>query len=467
MLPADSGETMVWRGLAIVQQFVAILRRLMKRVDIDRAVLLAILARLWGLVAGPVTALLITTKFTPEVQGYHYTFASLVALQGFVELGLGTVIIQFASHEWSRLGLDREGRIIGDPQALSRLVSLASFALKWFLSGSIIVTLGLGISGYVFFLQSPVTSVDWTMPWFTLCLLTGASLLLVPLGALLEGCNQVSSVYTYRFLQGLCTSLSVWLAILSNANLWTASVSSAVGLVCFGVLLRWRYWDFLKTLLFSRATGLRIGWRSEILPMQWRMALSGLAGYFVFYFFTPVLFQYHGAVVAGQMGMTLTLVNILSSMPAAWVFPRAPLFGILIARREYAELDKLFWRLTKTVVAVTSLGAAAIWTLVYALYALGHPLATRILPPLPTGLFLLATVFYAASLPMSSYLRAHRQEPLMFLSVVSGILVALSNLVLGRYYSATGMAVGYLSVTVIVIPLIAVVWYRCRAAWHT
>lgn len=65
----------------------------------DRAVFYGFLTRIWGIAAAPVTALLIAGKFTPQIQGYYYTFTNLLSLQIFVELGLGTVIIQFASHE--------------------------------------------------------------------------------------------------------------------------------------------------------------------------------------------------------------------------------------------------------------------------------------------------------------------------------------------------------------------------------
>ncbi|MBA3016726.1 MAG: hypothetical protein FP811_00965, partial [Desulfobacteraceae bacterium] len=104
------------------------LRHFLRRLEVDRAVFFGLLTRIWQICAGPVTAILIATRFTPELQGYYYTFASLLALQIFVELGLGTVIIQFASHEWSKLGFDSSGQIVGDSTALSRLKGIASIA---------------------------------------------------------------------------------------------------------------------------------------------------------------------------------------------------------------------------------------------------------------------------------------------------------------------------------------------------
>jgi hypothetical protein len=454
-----------------LSSFSAVLKKLLCRAEFDRAVFFGFLAKLWGIATGPITILLIATKFTPELQGYYYTFGNLLALQVFVELGLGTVIIQFASHEWSKLDISKTGQIVGDEEALSRLVSLSKMSLKWYLIGSLIVILGLGIGGYLFFSQKPDSTINWVAPWLTLCLLTGITICLVPVWSLLEGCNQVANVYTYRFIQGLSMSLSIWLAILLGAKLWTASVSSIVGLVCASIFLWSRYRQFLKTLLFYRPVGPRIVWRLEILPMQWRIALSWISGYFVFSFFTPVLFKYHGAVIAGQFGMTWSLVGMIGAISGSWIAPKVPQFGMLIAQRKFQELDKLFWRITKIVIYIAILISIAIWFFVYMLntldYSLAVRFAARLLPPFPTGLFLIAQVLLVASLPFSSYMRAHKKEPLLFLSVIAGISTGLSTLILGKYYSAIGIAVGYLSVNSIIIPLVFLLWQRCRAEWHS
>lgn len=451
--------------------FISELKRLLRKAEVDRAVFFGVSAKIWGIVAGPVTAIIIATQFTPELQGYYFTFGTILALQVFVELGLGTVIVQFASHEWSRLDIDHSGHIVGNRDALSRLASIAKLALKWYLLGGIIVTLGLGIGGYIFFSGSPDTSVNWIAPWFVLSLITGISIFLVPIWSLLEGCNQVSRLYTYRFLQGIITSISAWIAIMLGAELWTASISSIVSLICAVIFLRSRYWYFLKTLLHSHIRGEHISWRDDMWPMQRRIALSWISGYFAFSLFVPVMFKYHGPVVAGQMGMTWSLINAMGAISTSWVLPNVPRFGMLIAQKKYEELDSLFWRITKIVVGVTILIAFAIWFSVYMLNALDFHLAirlaSRLLPPLPTGLFLLAQVLLIASIPFSSYLRAHKKEPLMFLSVLQGLLTGLSTLLLGKYYSATGAAIGYLSINMLLIPFVILIWYRCRAKWHT
>jgi len=443
------------------------LKKILHKTEVDRAVFFNVLAKIWSVGAGPVTALVIVLKFTPELQGYYYTFAAIIAFQFVLELGLSSVIIQFASHEWSKLSLDKTGHITGDQQALSRLQSLARFTFYWYLGAAIILTIGLAIGGYFFFSRDMSTVIDWRLSWLALCCLNGVIFFLVPIWALLEGCNQVSNVYTYRFTQGICGSVFVWIAMLSGAGLWTASISRLAILVWAVIFLKRNYWNFVRSLFFVRAkSDSRILWFQEIWPMQRRISISSFFGSFAMVLFTPVLFHYHGPVIAGQMGMTWSLIAALGSISSSWVLPKVPRFGILIAKKKYEELDKLFWRITKITVAIIVFLSVSLWLLIYFLNKGQYSLAMRVLSPLPTGIFLIAQVLQHGALPFACYLRAHKREPLLYPSILQGIFIALSTLILGKYFSAMGMAVGCLLVNMVLIPTSLIIWYRCRIDWH-
>ncbi len=467
MRPTCSGESIKYRVTSALSRLTVLLQRLMRRAEVNRAVVYGIVTNGWRLITGPVIIFLIATLFTPVVQGFYYTFGSVLGLQYFVELSFGTVIIQFASHEWSKLGLDSQGRIEGESEALSRLVSLGRLVFRWYLVGGGIVAVGLGIGGYIFFSQSAYPGINWVAPWFVLCVLSGIKFWLVPVWSLLMGCNRVASVYNFRMIGGILSSLSIWAAVLFGAGLWTPAVSTAVSIAWAGVFLVWRYQNFFRP-FFSHITGPGVSWAREVWPMQWRLALSSVGGYFIAYFFTPVLFHYHGAVVAGQMGMTWYLAVSLGAISSLWAATQAPRFGMLIAKKKYKDLDRLFFRIAIMTIAVLFSGAIVIWLLIYLLYALDNPLSARLLPPLPTGLFLLGQIAMYSTSPLAVYLRAHKREPFLGVSVVSGFLIGLLTWLLGSRFAATGAAVAYVSVSAFVaLPYAIVVWYRCRAAWHS
>lgn len=434
---------------------------------IDRAVFLAITGKIWTMVAGLLTTILIASFFPPELQGYYYAFFSVQALQVFAELGLGTVISAYASHEWAKLAFDAQGRLTGDPDARSRLVSLGRFALRWYLAAGAAAAIFLTVGGFIFFGSTRWDHVAvWGWPWAVLCLVTGVNLCFMPVWALLEGCNQVSNVYRYRLIQSIASSTAAWCGIYFGCGLWVTSITGIAGLIAMVVMIGSRYRGFIRGIMFGHPAGQCLNWRDDILPMQWRVSLSWLSGFFTFSLFTPVLFHYQGPIVAGRMGMTWAFIAALTSVASSWIAPKAPSFGMLIAQHKYAELDRVFWRLTAVVIAVTSAGAIGIWTLVYALGALHHPMATRLLSPSTTACLLVATIILAASLPMSTYLRAHKKEPLLGISIVSGVMTGFVVVIAGKYYSVEGVALGYLGVMAVVTPFVGLVWQRCRAEWH-
>lgn len=465
MVPQDE-ETPSAPESPALARLINSLRGLLYRAEVDRAVIFALLTQVWQLLAGPVTLLLIAHYFTPELQGFYYTFASLLALQSFVELGFYLVIINVASHEWGHLGLDSDRRIVGEPASLSRLVSLGRLIFKWYAVASAIFVVGVSIVGFGFFSRDQKSDILWQQPWLAIVLLTGLLLWTLPFNSLLEGCNQVAKINQFRLVQAMLANLSLWPTIVLGGGLWAAVAYSGTRLLCNLYLLLIHYRRFFVP-FFTHPAGPRIRWRTEILPMQWRLGLSGLVNYFAFSLFNPVMFHYHGAAVAGQIGMTWQVVSTVQTVALAWVHTKVPRFGMLIARKDYAGLDRFWLRTSLVSLAVVSGGAGAVWLLVYGLNALHVPLAQRLLALSPTGLLLLAAILMQVSQCQSAYLRAHKREPIMVMSVTSSLVIGLLVWLLGSRFGPLGAAAGYLAVVAgYIIPYETAIWFRCRAKWH-
>jgi len=448
-----------------VMRLTNLFNRLMQQAEVDRAVIFVVLTRGWQLLTGPVTLVLIATYFTPEVQGFFYTFASLLALQSFVELGFYLVIINVSSHEWAHLGLDENGYLIGEPKALSRLVSLGRLIFKWYAVASVVFVIAVGIIGFIFFSQTPYPDIRWQTPWLTLVALTGLLLWTLPFNSLLEGCNQVATVNQFRLIQAVLGILALWSSVILGGALWAAVAMAGVKLASDLYLLLIRYRRFFKP-FFTPPTGSHMHWQTEIWPMQWRLALSGIVNYLAFSLFNPVMFQYHGAAVAGQMGMTWQLTYVLQQIAMAWVHTKVPRFGMLIAKKDYQGLDRFWLRTSLVSLVIISIGAAVIWLLVYALNVLQVSLAQRLLSPLPMGLFLLAAIFFQAAQCQTAYLRAHKQEPIMVMSVVTSLMIGALVWLLGSRFGPVGAAGSYLGVVIVILVWDTLIWLRCRAEWH-
>ena len=442
------------------------MKKVLAQVGIDRPVFYGGLAKL--ALAGSQLAIivLIAARLAPEVQGYYYTYLNLTALQVFAELGLSVVIVQLCSHLWAFLHLDEAGRVRGEEQALSRLVHLGRLTLKWYGVAGLAASVVIGAAGSVFFAtNSSGTSVSWLGSWLLLCALTGMKMWLIPVWALLEGCNQVVSLYRFRFFSAVVGGAFTLGALALGLGLWSPSVGMAAELLFGALYLARVHGGFLR----SFATALPdpdFRWSREILPLQIRIAASWISGYFVSQLFTPLLFHFEGARVAGQWGMTWSMFAMITSVSMLWVSTKAPQFGAWIVKGDYESLDREFFRATRRSVAVTMLGAGAVWGGVYLVHALALPFSQRILSPLPAGFLALSVVAMSAPVAQSIYLRAHKREPLTALSLIQALLTAVLAAVCGQRYGVIGMSASYFAVTAVMAPGVTLLWSRCRKEWH-
>lgn len=440
--------------------------KFLKWLEVDRAVMFAVLSKVWSLFAAPITLLLIAFHLEPEIQGLYYTFLSLIALRTFLELGFAIAITQFASHEWAHLQLDNCGNISGDAGAHVRLISLGRLVFKWYAWASVVFIFLVGIAGYLFLSQSISPNLLWKGPWLSLVLCAGLQFWTLPFLSLLEGCGQVQTIYRFRFVQGIIMTLAIWLAMSLGFGLWMAVVGVASGLVSSLYLIFILYRKFFQAFFIMKPED-GIDWKEEIWPMQWRLAIGGGMNYFIYTIYTPILFHYHGPIVAGQMGMTWQLVIALGSLAMAWVATKVPKFGALIAQRKYIELDRLFFRTSGISLGVISLGGVVLWLLVYGLNVFHHPLAQRMLPPLPFGMFIVGAVLGQLVQCQTAYLRAHKQEPFLVHNIVYGITNGILVWWLASRFGALGASAGYLSaMSLVSVPLGSYIWYTCRKKWH-
>jgi O-antigen/teichoic acid export membrane protein len=444
---------------------VTVIRRLAEFAEFDRSIADAIATRAWSFISGPISLLIIAKYLSPDVQGYYYTFFSLLALQIFVELAFSFVINQFASHEWAHLHFDERQAIAGEPRARSRLISLGRFAFKWFAAAGVIFVAGVSVAGYRFFSKSPSHGVVWQFPWLALVAMTGIQLGTLPMYSLLEGCNQISASYRFKLAQAIIASLALWGAFVSGWGLWAAAASSAAS-SCVLIAVFFRYRRFFGAFR-SAPSGETIHWKEEIWPMQWRLGMAAVVNYFMFNLFTPVMFRYHGAAVAGQMGMTWSLAMMLQQTAGFWITTKMPRFGILIAKKDYKTLDGLFIRSSLVSLTLIVAGALGVWLLVVLVNDLHFRWSARILPPLPTGILLLASVLLHISACQSAYLRAHKREPLLALNMISSVSIGLLVWYLGKKFGPLGACSGYLAVIALyVIPYETYLWRHYRALWH-
>ena len=391
-----------------------LLQKCFRTLGIDEAIANVVIGRLWSLLAGPIGIILITSRLTEAEQGFYYTFSSILALKIFLELGLIYVIMQFAAHEMSGLEWDN-GLLGGNPQNKSRLASLLALSIKWYGAIALLVLILILPIGLFFFAKEQ-------SPWALLVTASALSVLTAPLMAIVEGCGRVAEVTRVRMYEGIAIALTLWICLLGGFRLYAVGAGVFAGLSVSGTWLFRSKFAFFRSIWVSRSEH-AVDWKNEILPLQWRTAITWVSGYFAYQFFTPTIFATHGAVTAGKIGATLNLLSVIGAVSLSWMHTKTATFGTLVANRDYQTLDlkykTTFWQST----FIYIIGCAALLFGLWLFARLGYPLADRFASWSVMSVFMLAIGLNHSVFNRTVYLRACKLEPFYLLHLVNGSLV--------------------------------------------
>lgn len=417
--------------------------------------------------------MLVARYLTGVEQGFYYTFGSIVAIQVFFELGLNGIITQYVAHEVAHLEWKDDTTLTGDQKYKSRLASLLHFCVKWYIYFAILLLITLMVVGYVFFTRYQVVNEDvtWKLPWVLLAIGTAFNLLLAPILAFIEGLGKVKEVAKIRLWQQSIGLLVVWGSLMAGARLYTPGINWIIGIFLVGGLL---YYGNFKVILVNiwriKLTEL-VNYRKEIFPYQWKIALSWISGYFIFQLFNPVLFATEGAVVAGQMGMTLALLGGIQALSLSWMNTKVPLYSGLIAQENYVLLDSIFDKTLKQSVFVNGLLLVLMFIIIYLvrkfnIQIAGVNIGDRVLSYWPMVLMMIPLFINQYINSWATYLRCHKKEPFLIFSIICGVLCCLSILLLGKYFGILGITSGYCSIILVMSFWAYGIFKTKKRKWH-
>lgn len=436
-----------------------VVTRAWRLLGIDFHILQTLLLRGWSVVAGAVMVLFVPHWFGKVEQGYYYTFLSLIAVQIFFELGMNQIIVQLVSHEAAHLDHRADGVLAGDRHAISRLASLTRLVTRWYQVAALFFFVGGGGAGILFFLrQDAAMGTREIAIWLTLVLFTALNLSLSPALAMLEGFGRVGDVARLRLAQSVLGYGATWIALTLGAGLLAAPILAGVGVLCTGYWLA-RHDRLIAWLRRVRTApdDARIHWRRDVFPLQWRIALSWVSGYLILQLLVPMAFSHQGPVRAGQLGLTLTIFSSLLSIGLSWTNARVPVIAVHLARGERPAARAVLRAVVLRSTGIVTAGSLSVMVLVALL-----PAAFRDrFVDTPTLVCLsLATVVNCLIYGMATFVRAHKEEPLLVQSIVTAIIM-VPAVYIGSYVGVSQMMMGFaLVLTLIALPWVAVIFRR-------
>lgn len=431
--------------------------------SIDITVIL--LQRLWQASSGLVTLLLIAHFLTPEQQGWYYSFLSLASLYTLFDLGLSVVLLQISAHFFVGLRWLPGGGAEG--KGLDRFWGLVGRSTRFYILLALLFLLMVLPAGLLFFgvksEVAPLPTEQWSLAWITLVFVTALNVLVLPYLVVVEGSGRVQEVYILRLVQGVFGSLACWLVLLTGGGLWATAVAPGMAVV---VALLWL--GTTKPAMVRaglRYAGKELAWRREIWPLQWRVGLSWLCGYLLTQIYTPILFSAQGPVVAGQMGLSLTIANMLALLAQSWIARRIPAMAQAVGKRDWGSLDRLFQKDFMWSIAAF-IGGATLLCVLHQLLA-STPYGGRLLPFGTFAGLLGVTLVGHVNSALAAQLRSFRREPFVWVSVAGAVVTVAGALWVAGMHGANGVVLVMLGVQFLfMFPLSLVLWLKYNRDWR-
>ncbi|WP_047549171.1 hypothetical protein [Methylotenera sp. G11] len=426
---------------------------------------LIVAQRLWQGFAGLLTVLVISFTLTQEQQGWYYTFLSLAALYSVFEMGLAAALIQVTAHMFVNMHWLPQGRVAGDAAAVfssffSRSVKVyAVFALLFLL-----VAFTVGFNVFSHKTSQAVSAETWGLPWVFLVMMTALNMLTLPFLAVVEGSGEIAEVYKVRLLQGVTGAIACWAVLYLGGWLWAAMMMPLCGIMVTVLWILKKRSGLLRGLA-GKNTGAGFNWTHEILPLQWRIGLNWISVFLMSQLATPILFYYQNPVVAGQMGLSLTIAHMLGIVAQSWIARRVPALSQAVAKKEWGLLDRLFKKDLRHSLLVFFAGACV----VMAMHSLVEKTEyfARVLPFWPFAGLLAFVFFYHINGAFSSQLRSFKKEPLAWVSLAGALLILPGSVYAAKLYAASGVVMVMLSVQALfVFPLSFFLWRQFNRNWR-
>jgi O-antigen/teichoic acid export membrane protein len=247
-----------------------------------------------------------------------------------------------------------------------------------------------------------------------------------------EGIGRIREAAQARAAFGLAAVFSLLGSLWFGAGLYSAGISLGVGFAAGAAMLAWKNSAWFLAVWVTPRVGLVIDWTREMWSFQWRIALSWLSGFLIFQFSTPLFFKYLGAKEAGRYGMTQQIVTGISTLSMAWATTRQARWGRWIAINDRRTLDADFRKTLRLTTGINASASAVFLCLFFALGTRFPAYATRVAPPAVICLLFISGTLNQIVFTEATYLRAHKREPFLVISIASAILMGVGSPLLAR-----------------------------------
>ncbi|MBU6362157.1 MAG: hypothetical protein KGS46_19270 [Chloroflexi bacterium] len=417
--------------------------------------------RLWQGLAGVITALLVVHFLSADEQGWYFTFVSLAALYSIFEMGLSLAVIQRVAKLCLGVRWGAHGEVAGENRG--QVLALMQSGLRVYgILALVFIVCCWTVGWWMFYDAPPLSGVPlaWQLPWSALVLLTALSMITLFFWAILEGAGQLLTVYRLRLYLAVGGSVAGWIILSAGGFLW-----ATLAIPCVSALggLAWLYRQQKKLLISATAyhPGVLREWNQTVWPLQWRVGIYWISIFFMSQLATPILFFSQGALIAGQMGLSLTIAHMIGILAQAWIARGVPQMTQAATTLDWHRLDAIFYRNFRYSLLTFGAGIVSVVILYWAAVTWGYE--ARLLPWQAMVGLVLFVFFYHLHNAWAAQLRSFHKEPLAGIFLLGAALIVLGSVLVVERYSVAGIVLTMLLVQAVwIVPASWWVWRRCN-----
>lgn len=400
-----------------------------------------------------VVAATVVWHLSPDEQGYFFSFMSFGALLQMGDFGLSYAVLHNANH-LSSIGQE------------SRLGGLFSRAIGLNCKTSLVFSCIVGLGGVQLFSAaqqtSELTRLVWFYPWMFFVGATFLAQLIVPGIAFVEGGISAVAAWRFRFFQELLSGPVLIFCLARGFGLWSLSI---FWIFRFAVSATW-LWK-LKPRSNAATTFSYREWHQEVWPFQWKMGLSAISGFLVFQAINPIVLAEQGPKVAGQFGFSLAIMNMILMVTTVWPISKAAHYGNLISTSQFEKLRHSFLEVTLRSTLFSLCTAIGISTILWWLTHIGMAYVDRLADWVTTSTLMAAAVVHHIVYCFAVLLRAERREPLLWVSIIGGMLTVTALWLSAHCAKTQGIAGTNLGCAFVGLLLVFLIFHRRLAFWIT
>ena len=396
----------------------------------------------WQAVSGFITALLVAYFLSPEEQGYYYAIGSLLSGYVLLDLGLSGLLVQISARMFPGLEFRPGGHVVPDGIPRSAFLAMAAWSKRWYAKAGLAALFLIPI-GFLYFSYAKPGSpeMNWQWPWIFVVISVAVSMPVYPVLSIVEGTGRVAEAYLVRLGHYGLGALLAWSLLAGGLGLYAPAMAPlSVAVVAYG----WLYFRYRP--LFAANSGKERGfsWREQVWPLQRKVALSWLSSYVFLYSPTLIVFYFLDSAMAGQLGLSIVVANLLGSLCASWLIAKVPLITHLVVQGRAVDSHNLF--LAEFRKAFLLMFVAYVVGIVVVAWANEVFIAKRILPLFELSLlFAVFLIFHSISM-FSVYFRARGREVLAIPIIVATLISLVVACGLAKNYGVPGVLGSFLAI---------------------